>query len=86
MFEAAPNVDFKRGIVGVASTGFQVPGDSQLFILKRDTERLYGSYAVVGGVSAVVPVDLHIAGCPPPPLEILRGLLALLEAAATAGT
>ncbi|MBL8060637.1 MAG: peptidylprolyl isomerase [Chthonomonas sp.] len=51
IFEAAPNVDFKRGIVGVASTGFQVPGDSQLFILKRDTERLYGSYAVVGQVT-----------------------------------
>lgn len=38
-----------------------------------------GSYAVVGGVSAVVPVDLHIPGCPPRPVEILKGLLALLE-------
>ena len=38
-----------------------------------------GSYAVVGGVSAVVPVDLHIPGCPPRPVEILSGLLALLE-------
>src|SRR5512134_3862214 len=28
-----------------------------------------GSYAVVGGVSAVVRVDLHIKGCPPPPLS-----------------
>src|SRR5712671_5977234 len=36
------------------------------------------SYAVVGGVSAVVPVDLHIRGCPPPPAEILKGLIALL--------
>src|SRR6478736_826134 len=26
-----------------------------------------GSYAVAGGVSAVVPVDLHIRGCPPDP-------------------
>src|SRR5207249_5817988 len=26
-----------------------------------------GSYAVVGGVSLVVPVDLHVAGCPPSP-------------------
>ncbi|QOZ35858.1 NADH-quinone oxidoreductase subunit B family protein [Bradyrhizobium sp. CCBAU 53421] len=39
-----------------------------------------GSYAVVGGVSAVVPVDLHIPGCPPSPMAILRGLVALLEA------
>jgi Ni,Fe-hydrogenase III small subunit len=39
-----------------------------------------GSYAVVGGVSAVVPVDLHIRGCPPRPTQLLKGLLALLEA------
>jgi NADH:ubiquinone oxidoreductase subunit B-like Fe-S oxidoreductase len=38
-----------------------------------------GSYAVVGGVSEALPVDLHIPGCPPPPIEILKGLLALLE-------
>ncbi|BAE49010.1 NADH-quinone oxidoreductase subunit B family protein [Paramagnetospirillum magneticum] len=38
-----------------------------------------GSYAVVGGVSDVVPVDLHIPGCPPSPRQILAGLLALLE-------
>lgn len=38
-----------------------------------------GSYAVAGGVSAVLPVDLHIRGCPPSPLQLLRGLLALLE-------
>ena len=40
-----------------------------------------GSYAVTGGVSEVVPVDLHIAGCPPSPTRLLEGLLALLEAA-----
>ncbi|HEY8442452.1 MAG: NADH-quinone oxidoreductase subunit B family protein [Hyphomicrobiales bacterium] len=39
-----------------------------------------GSYAVVGGVSAVVPVDLHIRGCPPHPTQLLKGLLTLLEA------
>ncbi len=39
-----------------------------------------GSYAIEGGVSAVVPVDLHIKGCPPSPTKILEGLLALLEA------
>jgi Ni,Fe-hydrogenase III small subunit len=39
-----------------------------------------GSYAVVGGVNAVVPVDLHIEGCPPSPQAILKGLIALVEA------
>jgi Ni,Fe-hydrogenase III small subunit len=39
------------------------------------------SYAVTGGVSAVVPVDLHIRGCPPTPLQLLQGLLALLASA-----
>src|SRR5262245_22469305 len=38
-----------------------------------------GSPACVGGVSAVLPVDLHIPGCPPTPLALLKGLLALLE-------
>lgn len=38
-----------------------------------------GSYACVGGVSAVVPVDLHIPGCPPSPATLLRGLLALMR-------
>jgi len=37
-----------------------------------------GSYGIVGGVNAVVPVDLHIPGCPPSPLQLLKGLLALL--------
>ncbi len=39
-----------------------------------------GSYAVVGGVNGVVPVDLHIRGCPPSPTALLTGLLALLQA------
>jgi Ni,Fe-hydrogenase III small subunit len=38
-----------------------------------------GSYAVEGGVKDVVPVDLHIRGCPPSPVELLKGLLALLR-------
>jgi len=39
-----------------------------------------GSSAVVGPLADVLPVDLHIRGCPPPPLDIVKGLLALLEA------
>ncbi|HET7681120.1 MAG TPA: NADH-quinone oxidoreductase subunit NuoB [Xanthobacteraceae bacterium] len=42
------------------------------------------SYAVLGGVDRVLPVDLHIGGCPPQPIELLKGLLALLENRAAA--
>jgi Ni,Fe-hydrogenase III small subunit len=40
-----------------------------------------GSYAYVGGVAKVLPVDLVIRGCPPTPLDLLRGLLWLLGTA-----
>jgi Ni,Fe-hydrogenase III small subunit len=40
------------------------------------------SYAVLGGVSKVLSVDLHIPGCPPRPDELLDGLLWLMENAA----
>jgi Ni,Fe-hydrogenase III small subunit len=39
-----------------------------------------GSYAILGGTAAAVPVDLVIAGCPPTPAQILAGLRALVEA------
>lgn len=38
-----------------------------------------GSYAVMGGAGASVPVDLTISGCPPTPARLLAGLRALLE-------
>jgi len=41
-----------------------------------------GSYAVVGSVDKVIPVDLHIRGCPPRPIDLLKGLVALLDEAA----
>ena len=41
-----------------------------------------GSYAIAGGVEAVVPVDLHIPGCPPEPDTLLKGLVALIETSA----
>jgi Ni,Fe-hydrogenase III small subunit len=43
-----------------------------------------GSYACVGGVAEVLPVDLYIKGCPPTPTQLLTGLLSLLEAVAGA--
>jgi Ni,Fe-hydrogenase III small subunit len=38
-----------------------------------------GSYAIVGSVDKVVPVDLFITGCPPEPADILRGILRALD-------
>ncbi len=45
-----------------------------------------GSYAVAGGVSAVLPVDVRIPGCPPTPTALLRGLLVALEELAARGS
>ena len=36
------------------------------------------SYACVGSVSQVVPVDIHIPGCPPTPTQLLAGMLSLM--------
>jgi Ni,Fe-hydrogenase III small subunit len=37
------------------------------------------SYACVGAVSKVLPVDLVIRGCPPTPTDLLQGLLWLIS-------
>jgi Ni,Fe-hydrogenase III small subunit len=36
------------------------------------------SYACVGGVSDVIPVDVRVPGCPPTPVALLKALLALM--------
>jgi NADH:ubiquinone oxidoreductase subunit B-like Fe-S oxidoreductase len=41
---------------------------------------IYGeSYASLGGVGKVIPVDLYIKGCPPTPMDLLSGLVSLME-------
>jgi Ni,Fe-hydrogenase III small subunit len=47
----------------------------------RDGHVFKGSYAIVGGVGEVVPVDLYIPGCPPSPRTLLKGLVALMRGA-----
>jgi Ni,Fe-hydrogenase III small subunit len=37
------------------------------------------SFAALGGASEVVPVDVVVPGCPPPPLAILHGLLLVVD-------
>lgn len=50
-FEGSTDVDYVRGVAGIASEGLQLGGDSQIFILKKDATRLWNSYAVVGKVT-----------------------------------
>lgn len=38
-----------------------------------------GSYAVCGPLSDLLPVDVQIPGCPPSPVELLRGILTALR-------
>jgi Ni,Fe-hydrogenase III small subunit len=44
----------------------------------RDGGLFRGSYAVVGGVADVIPVDAVIPGCPPSPAALLTGLLEVI--------
>ncbi|MGA2090933.1 MAG: NADH-quinone oxidoreductase subunit NuoB [Endomicrobiales bacterium] len=41
------------------------------------------SYYVLGGVGSVLPVDAHIHGCPPKPIEIIKTLLSLIKSPGT---
>jgi Ni,Fe-hydrogenase III small subunit len=53
--------------------------DPKLVVATGDcacTGGLFGeSYASCGRVANVIPVDVAVPGCPPPPVEILRGIL-----------
>ncbi len=43
----------------------------------------YDTYSVVRGVDEILPVDVHIAGCPPRPESLQDGVLRLREIIAT---
>jgi Ni,Fe-hydrogenase III small subunit len=62
---------------------YEATPDPKLVVAVGDCARscgvFRGSYAVVGSVDRVVPVDVFVAGCPPEPADILRGILAALD-------
>ncbi len=37
------------------------------------------TFAAQGGVAGIIPVDVMVPGCPPPPLAILHGLLVAVQ-------
>ncbi|HJW24197.1 MAG TPA: formate hydrogenlyase [Rhodocyclaceae bacterium] len=57
--------------------------DPKLVVAVGDCGRdggIFGdTYASCGGVSRTIPVDRVIPGCPPEPIEILRGILAAVR-------
>lgn len=63
---------------------YEATPDPKLVVALGDcacTGGIFGeSYASCGRVSNVIPVDVTVPGCPPPPLEILRGILGAVSA------
>ncbi|MFH0340589.1 MAG: NADH-quinone oxidoreductase subunit B family protein [Chromatiales bacterium] len=58
--------------------------DPKLVVAVGDCGRdggIFGcSYASLGGVSAVIPVDVVVSGCPPSPNALLQGLITAVTA------
>lgn len=45
----------------------------------RDGGIFKGSYYIEGGVNSVLSVVLHVPGCPPQPMDIIKALFAFLK-------
>ena len=62
---------------------YEAMPDPKLVVAVGDCGRdggLFGeSYATCGGVAKVIPVDVAVPGCPPPPLDILSGILTAIS-------
>jgi NADH-quinone oxidoreductase subunit B len=40
---------------------------------------MFNNYAILQGVDKILPVDIHVPGCPPRPEELLEGIVRLQE-------
>jgi Ni,Fe-hydrogenase III small subunit len=62
---------------------YEAAPDPKIVVAVGDCAKTCGvfknSYAVVGPVDRVIPVDVTILGCPPEPADILRGILRGLD-------
>src|ERR1700681_2465156 len=65
---------------------YEATPDPKLVVAVGDcgcTGGIFGeSYASCGRVASVIPVDVAVPGCPPPPTALLQGILAAITTAA----
>jgi len=84
MDAAATPEDVRRVVSTVQGLGLQahpIPGAQRTAIGVTGNRGAVepAAFENLPGVAEVIPVDLHIKGCPPSPTDLLKGLLALLE-------
>ena len=72
-----------RNMVSALRAAYEATPDPKIVVAVGDDAISGGifkdSYAVIGGVDSVVPVDYQIPGDPPTPLTVIRYLLTIIE-------
>ena len=72
-----------RHMAGALRRTWEATPEPRLVVAVGDcgcTGGVFGeNYASLGPVERVLPVDARIPGCPPPPIELLRGILAVVQ-------
>jgi Ni,Fe-hydrogenase III small subunit len=79
-----------RNMAAALKRTYEATPDPKLVVAVGDcgcSGGLFGcSYASCGPVSSVIPVDVAVPGCPPPPIDILRGILTAVAASTPANS
>jgi Ni,Fe-hydrogenase III small subunit len=75
-----------RNMAGALQRAYAAMPEPKLVIAAGDCAACGGvfgeSYACLGQVARVIPVDVTVPGCPPSPTALLQGILAALRPAA----
>jgi Ni,Fe-hydrogenase III small subunit len=78
-----------RNMEGPLRRTYEATPDPKLVVAVGDCAKtcgvFRGSYAIAGPVDSIIPVDVSVAGCPPEPADILRGILEAIGRTGAAG-